>query len=250
MAYHVYPTETPVGIFEVDPSNRLREYQWAQYQQYRAICSLASFKISGGALSVGAGLTADIAIGEWMIDGRWVSNDAVVNTGSMSDDHSHYIYFQLQYTGNIVTSVVEYDTSSTTPPVNSVMVGIVNISGGVVSVTSTLDNVTAGSSKALTGSIYSSSYTGDGRSPRTILLGFQPKHVEVYGEEISGTNTDFISFSGGVMIRNGEDPATTVTYSTSAVYVPVPVVTGFQVSRSSGTGLNVSGNTYYYRAYV
>jgi hypothetical protein len=242
MAYHVYPTETPVGIFEVDPSNRLREYQWAQFEQFRALCSLSAFKLSGGLLSIGAGITADIAEGQWFIDGRYVRNGSIVNTGNLGASQVNYIYFQLTYTGSLVTAVVEYDTSSTTPPANSVLVGTATTDGS--SVTSVASVVT------VTGPIYSGSYTGNGDSPRTILLGFQPKHVEVYGQKFTGTDTEFISFSGGVVVRSGESATDVVTYSTSYVYVPVPVVTGFQVGRTYSYGLNVSGETYYYRAFI
>jgi hypothetical protein len=239
MAYHVFPSEVPLGSFQANPSNRLREYQWAQFEQYRMCSSLPAFKISGGALSDGGGLTANIAVGEWMIDGRWVSNDAIVNTGTLHDNDVNYVRFVLTYTGNLVTSVSEWDSNSSTAPGHDVLVG---------RVTCDADSVTlVESSVALNSHVYGGSYTGNGSHPRTIFLGCAARLIEV-----SGAYSSMVPASLG--IARSQLPVGTVGFVIKPVgtindsVAPVLTSLGFTLDVAGDSSFNHSGRAYQYTA--
>lgn len=168
MSWHVYPTETPIGLWEADDADRAREFQHAAWLNYVHQSPLASFCCYGGTITKGTGDTADIASGMYVIEGRMVQQDAADSVAIAAGDATNYIWAQLNKTGDLVTSVSYYSNTTGTVPDDSVMIGILVRASGVYTATQS-----AYYPRVVTGTTL----------PTDVFLGFEPKAVMVQPED-------------------------------------------------------------------
>jgi hypothetical protein len=182
MAFSVYPTEAPIGTFEGDNANRMREFQIAEYLKILKSSPLDSFVYSGGTVSIGAGIV--IAAGTYAIDGYVVVNDAaeeVAVPGGFQANTSYYAYARLIKTGSLVTSAeYTYVTAAdapaepTSPAEPHVLIG--KIAGGIAYTSKTCPTVVTGS------------YNSTGLDFNSIFFtGFQPKVLEYVATNYLGS---------------------------------------------------------------
>lgn len=234
MAYHIYPTETPVGSFLSSPSNYVREYQLVQHMLDVHACQSDSFVCWQYDLSIGSGLSVNVSLGVAVVSGFRVATDAIVNVSGLAPSTTNYVYLQLVKTGSLVTSAQMLANTTGTLPTDSVLLGRA-ITGG-----STVTSVDSSIKKP--GSVYSSSYVGNGDSTRLIFLGITPKLVYVDGAGFSnvfgGTNGVNFSYSDNHVYQSSDSHV-----------VPILGTYGFTVNNGGSPSLNTTSTTYRYIAW-
>lgn len=123
MAISVYPSETPVGSYNADTCDRLREFQLINYLHTLKQARLTSFRTYGGTVSVGNGLAASVALGYWVIYGRVVYSSGAASITGLTAAATNYLWLALDFTGALVTGATFTSNTSGTPPAYSVCVG-------------------------------------------------------------------------------------------------------------------------------
>lgn len=257
MTAFVFPSENKVGTFNLSDTSVLREASVAQWVQGQHGTNRRTV-ISGLGLSIGTGLSVDVAAGYAFADGHIIGITAPVNvpslTASRGISYPNYIYADITYELDLAVDVTFTTNITGVPPERGVCIGIAQTDAtSVTKVTDATKNL---------GSSYSGSYIGGqlnaGRMGVLIFLGATPKLVIVWGAyENLGVTTHVFGMSAAI-IYGIETPQATVnslysTYATSTFvglekscsYVPCLAPMGFLVN---GYTLYQSGKTYKYVA--
>lgn len=201
MAINIFPTETPVGEYRSNPSDYLREYQWAHYthavKQSRAYGHL----LSGGAVSAGSGLSVSVAAGSWLCYGRFVEFTTATTVSGLDDTPGqwNYIFLQLTFAANLVTTASFVSNTTGTPPSYSVCVGRVWCESGA---TGTIEQVGAAGYAV-------GSYSGGtgGSTERLVFVGFEPYEIILIKTGISPIFAIGGSGANGITLWDGGSEA-------------------------------------------
>ena len=135
MAYHIYPTETPVGTFQSNPTNYMREYQWVQYAHDIKLSHCTSYVVSGMAISSyvdPGGAAIKISAGVAINCGRRVETDSDSYVLELPDG-LNYIWMTLTFSGSLVTGISHSANLTGTPPSYSCCSGTALVTAGVLS---------------------------------------------------------------------------------------------------------------------
>lgn len=162
MAFSIWPTESRVGAYQDDYSDRVREAQLSNWILDRGRTGLDSFVVDGLDLTSGTGLTVDIASGRAIIRGYIVVNSATY-TIAVTDDATNYLWLSLSKSSSLVLDgTFTANTTGVAPSVDSVLLGKAVLVGGSTTCSTSLKNP-----RILTGTI-------DPGDSLDIFLGLQP----------------------------------------------------------------------------
>lgn len=243
MAISIYPSESSLGTFRSNPTNRLREYQYVHFAHALKQSGLYGHLVTGGAVSIGSGLSVDIAAGEWMCYGRWIGSDTTVNVPSLTANQTNFIFLVLSFSGSMASGVTWVANTTGTPPSYSVCVGKAVCGASTVTSVETPKAPTCGG--------YEGAYTGDGTTDRLVFLGFQPQSVEIWSAWGSSTGYFFskCGSAAGIffLLKTSVPEITRAEVTTSTTYCPAVAPLGFLISGDGSSGLNQSSGLRYFR---
>lgn len=230
MSFSIWPTESRVGAYQNDYSDRVREAQLAGWILDRGRSPLAAFVADGLEISGGDGMTVNIASGRAFINGFMVVNSTTFNLSGIQDDDTNYIWLSLTRTSGLVTDATfSANTTGVAPSSDSVLVGKAVLVSGATTPYNSLVNPR----------INSGSYVADYGGAVELFLGAQPKAVVVTIESGSyglGINMTGRTGSGAVGFAIWS-PGSIDGLTTEANYRPEITSFGFKKPFNSGTGI-------------
>lgn len=271
MAKNIFPSENSIGELLGHPTRNARERMFVEWMKVRGSSVLESFLYSGFTISAGAGLAVSIAAGVGVVDGYRIENDAAETLSGLANsrgiDAPNYIYAQLDFDVNdLVEGYTLVATTTTTPPVDSVLIGKAATAGGVVTAVETYQTKPR---------VVRGSYTGNGNDDdvgswgdRFIFVGqFTPSFVQMFapcyshdaGDSPHADPTWIFSYVGDFALVSMDTTIGVTTGMPGLVAYPdsykAPVITtnGFNVryiEDANDRNLNLVGQVYHWAAFV
>lgn len=247
MSHEVYPSQDNISTYLGSNADWAEEKQIASWLSIRGSSCAEQFVYSGLDLSIGTGLSVDVAAGVAVVDGRILKTTGTESIGSLTDSTTNYIFLQATITSDLIASFALVSNTTGTRPSNGVLLGTAVAAGGVI--TSVVNVIKKPRGFSAGADTTAGTYTGDGTSNREFSMGGQPRLVMILSndhDKIAISGNQLGNSATGYQIAPG-------TLSTIATATRRPEITadGFLVSDDADNlSLNKSGSSYTYWAWL